>query len=681
MAIKISEYTQELTTFDTPETIKQEVSMETSPSVWETKWYSWTTLKNFFSLKNVLLIGNETDGTNIKVNDADAIELENTSTLKKGTYDFGADGGISRICGVGYEDMWQAGIHHVFDSNGLIRESNNCFDIVPNGSFDNTLRFKVGSRWILDDGTVYVCSDASTGAAVWAIDPNTILYEFISQPDFASLVTANKLIAGKWYYVSSVLNHPIMGNLDILCQASGASEIDTSNSIALGTGVPKVSIQTSAASINSSGILYNGTLTLTNTQITAIGVSGNPMLTKGMQVLIGTNNNIVSRIITPNIAFPNIFEVQLDNVFDTITSEFGTYNPATSTFTANPSGGTGDVVGPASSVDNNIATFDGTTGKLIQDGGTTIADINTNAVDRVTVKLSQSINKGQAVYISSANGTNIIVSKADNTSESTSSKTIGLLETSGAINAIVNVVTSGLLDGLDTSTATIGDPVWLGTSGNLIYGLASKPFAPAHLVYIGVVSRVHATVGEILIKVQNGFELKEIHDVDVLSVAPANKDVLQYESSSSLWKNKALTDTFTLTSYNGSWTAPADSTTYYLPLTGGIAVPLTTITTFLNTFTFGIKIFGILVQNIGSVVNGTGENVTIGIRNNTDGVNSSLINIQTNQASGVAKNFEDYSLNVDIPANKAIAVYITTPAWVTNPTNVIIRITLFIQKA
>lgn len=37
--------------------------------------------------------------------------------------------------------------------------------------------------------------------------------------------------------------------------------------------------------------------------------------------------------------------------------------------------GTGDVVGPASSVDDRIATFDGTTGKLLQDGGQTIAQV------------------------------------------------------------------------------------------------------------------------------------------------------------------------------------------------------------------------------------------------------------------------------------------------------------------
>ena len=36
--------------------------------------------------------------------------------------------------------------------------------------------------------------------------------------------------------------------------------------------------------------------------------------------------------------------------------------------------GTGDVDGPASAVDSRIAVFDGTTGKLLKDGGKTIAD-------------------------------------------------------------------------------------------------------------------------------------------------------------------------------------------------------------------------------------------------------------------------------------------------------------------
>ena len=39
-------------------------------------------------------------------------------------------------------------------------------------------------------------------------------------------------------------------------------------------------------------------------------------------------------------------------------------------------GGGGDVTGPASAVDDRIATFDGATGKLIQDSGTTLSDIS-----------------------------------------------------------------------------------------------------------------------------------------------------------------------------------------------------------------------------------------------------------------------------------------------------------------
>jgi hypothetical protein len=124
-----------------------------------------------FSLELTLEQGRNTGGTNILVDDADAIELENDSLLKKGTYDFGGNGGISRICSVGYEDMWQSGIRHVFDNNGFIRNSTNCFNIIPDFTFDSLSRFKVGSRWILDDGTIYICTDATTGAAIWQIAP------------------------------------------------------------------------------------------------------------------------------------------------------------------------------------------------------------------------------------------------------------------------------------------------------------------------------------------------------------------------------------------------------------------------------------------------------------------------------------------------------------------------------
>ncbi len=171
-----------------------------------------------------------------------------------------------------------------------------------------------------------------------------------------------------------------------------------------------------------------------------------------------------------------------------------------------------------------------------------LLNVNTDAVDKISVKLGVAINKGEAVYISSATGTNMIVSKASNTTEATSSKTLGLLETTGVLNDFSKVITLGLFSGLNTSTATIGDPVFLGDNGNIIFGLANKPTAPLHLVYLGIVTRVSATVGEIFVKVQNGFELEELHNVAIIT--PTNEDFLQYESSTSLWRNVQLTATW-----------------------------------------------------------------------------------------------------------------------------------------
>lgn len=126
------------------------------------------------------------------------------------------------------------------------------------------------------------------------------------------------------------------------------------------------------------------------------------------------------------------------------------------------------------------------------------------------------INKGQAVYVTGStgqSGTNMLINRASNTIEMTSSKTMGLLEESLNKNGIGYVVTEGLLAGLNTNGANPGDPVWLGVDGNLIYGLVNKPVAPAHLVFIGIVTRAQQNNGEIFVKVQNGFEVEELHNV------------------------------------------------------------------------------------------------------------------------------------------------------------------------
>jgi hypothetical protein len=202
--------------------------------------------------------------------------------------------------------------------------------------------------------------------------------------------------------------------------------------------------------------------------------------------------------------------------------------------------GTAGPTGPQGHAGGGVVAG-GTAGQLLAKLSAT--DYETTWINNYTetvshqVKAAVAINKGQPVYVSSANGTNMIVSLASNAAESTSSKTMGLLDATVATNGFANVVAEGLLSGLDTSTATAGDPVWLGVNGALIYGLAGKPVAPAHLVFVGIVTRAHANQGEIFVRPQNGFELDELHDV--LIVSKTNGDLLQYESASGLWKNKA----------------------------------------------------------------------------------------------------------------------------------------------
>jgi hypothetical protein len=192
--------------------------------------------------------------------------------------------------------------------------------------------------------------------------------------------------------------------------------------------------------------------------------------------------------------------------------------------------------------DTRNLTINGVTYDLSADRSWVIAA--TASTLQHEVKAGEVMTKGQAVYVSSADGTNMIVSLASNVSEPTSSKTMGLIIQNLANNGNGYVITEGLLAGLNTASANAGDPVWLGTGGNLIYGLLNKPAAPAHLVFIGIVTRANVSNGEIFVRVQNGFELQELHNVSITSVTGGNQ--LEYDSATSLWKNVKIQYTIEL---------------------------------------------------------------------------------------------------------------------------------------
>lgn len=181
-------------------------------------------------------------------------------------------------------------------------------------------------------------------------------------------------------------------------------------------------------------------------------------------------------------------------------------------------------------------------------------------------KSGATLTKGTIVYLksSSSSSTYPEVLKANASTEATSSKTIGAVFEDVANDAVGLIVTSGEVRNLDTSAYVIGDKLWLSTTDGLV--TTTAPTQPNHTVFIGTVTRAQNTNGRILYAIQNGYELNELHNV--LITTPTNDQVLTWETSSSLWKNKTLTGGVVLTrqefSYSGAQTFTLSATPSYI---------------------------------------------------------------------------------------------------------------------
>ncbi len=246
------------------------------------------------------------------------------------------------------------------------------------------------------------------------------------------------------------------------------------------------------------------------------------------------------------------------------------------------------VSGPASSTDNAITRFDGTTGKLIQNSTVTLDDngniINANSLGldttpatvpttvgtiswddgdgvptvalkggnvnlqvgtqeyaRVYNDSGTTLTRGQVVYISGSQGNRVAVKLARADVEATSFGTIGLVAETMANGAEGFVIVSGALYKLDTSALVAGATVYLSptTAGAIT---TTKPQAPQQLVVLGWVERVDNIVGSIYVKIDNGYELDELHDVRITT--PISGNVLIYDATTSpigVWKNASIT--------------------------------------------------------------------------------------------------------------------------------------------
>lgn len=165
-------------------------------------------------------------------------------------------------------------------------------------------------------------------------------------------------------------------------------------------------------------------------------------------------------------------------------------------------------------------------------GGVTL-QVGQEQLIRVLNKTGSTIQNMHVVYITGAQGNRVTAAQAQ-ANNSSADKTLAVATQAIANNAEGFATLSGLVRGVDTSMWAEGVELWLSadTAGAITN---VRPAAPNHQVRIGYVVRSHATVGSIYVTINIGSDLNHLHDVVI--TAPADNDVLIYDSATQTWQN------------------------------------------------------------------------------------------------------------------------------------------------
>lgn len=183
--------------------------------------------------------------------------------------------------------------------------------------------------------------------------------------------------------------------------------------------------------------------------------------------------------------------------------------------------------------------------KWIDDQGTLQLGLNGNnvklAVGQEEVALCKNdtgstLLKGRVVYVSGSQGQKPKIALSSASSESTSSKTFGVVAETIQNGEEGFVTTFGLLRGINTSSFLEGDLLWLSTTAGLLTKV--RPSAPNNAVFVGYCIRSHASSGEIFVNIQNGYEIDELHNVLISN--PVGGHVLKYDSATGVWTNGGI---------------------------------------------------------------------------------------------------------------------------------------------
>jgi len=174
--------------------------------------------------------------------------------------------------------------------------------------------------------------------------------------------------------------------------------------------------------------------------------------------------------------------------------------------------------------------------QVLEYDGTAWVNVDASVTTYVRNAEATTLNIGEVVYLYQQQGNRASVKRAINTSDATSAKTLGVVAASIPASSDGPVVTQGYVYNCNLGSFTAGQTVYLSSTAGQF--TATKPYAPNHLVYVGVVVRANNGNGILYVRAQNGYELDEIHDVDLITNPPTSGQFLKYNGT--LWVNDTI---------------------------------------------------------------------------------------------------------------------------------------------
>ena len=205
-----------------------------------------------------------------------------------------------------------------------------------------------------------------------------------------------------------------------------------------------------------------------------------------------------------------------------------------------PLSGVTDLVAVSGSIDSRLDVLEAYSGsQLVPSSSMSFRTLQTDVYCKNVT--GQQINKGTVVRIVGATGDNPLIGPADLLTEGNSANTLGIATENIPNDSFGLIITEGILTGVNTNGMTAGALLFLGANGTFT---TTAPAAPNHGVRLGEVLRVQQNNGSIYVRIDNGIELNEAHDVIYTGITTGDLLI----RSGSVWKNgKTLNGNYTVT--------------------------------------------------------------------------------------------------------------------------------------